>query len=151
VGAGSDGNLKISPKNLDFGTITVGFSKTLHVQITNSSSTNLYVEMKMQQTDKKSQTPEMTKILQDCFKFDTPKGIINAKSKKKVSIIFKPTVRFDFNVNLVCISKEKISKDLAATLSSTHKRGEIQQEKASINIHANGDYPLLRFTDIRND
>jgi hypothetical protein len=31
IGAGSDGILSISPKDLDFGTITVGFSKTLSV------------------------------------------------------------------------------------------------------------------------
>ena len=31
IGAGSDGILSISPKELDFGTITVGFSKTLSV------------------------------------------------------------------------------------------------------------------------
>jgi hypothetical protein len=29
VGAGSDGLISINPHNLDFGTITVGFSKTL--------------------------------------------------------------------------------------------------------------------------
>jgi hypothetical protein len=29
VGGGSDGKMEISPKSLDFGTITVGFSKTL--------------------------------------------------------------------------------------------------------------------------
>lgn len=31
IGAGSDGVVSISPKDLDFGTITVGFSKTLSV------------------------------------------------------------------------------------------------------------------------
>jgi hypothetical protein len=31
IGAGSDGIITISPKDLDFGTITVGFSKTLSV------------------------------------------------------------------------------------------------------------------------
>lgn len=50
VGAGSDGSIKISPEKLDFGTITVGFSKTMSVVITNSSNCNLYVELKMQQT-----------------------------------------------------------------------------------------------------
>ena len=32
----------------------------------------------------------LTKVLNDNFKFDTPKGIINAKSKKTISITFKP-------------------------------------------------------------
>jgi len=32
---------------LDFGTITVGFSKTLQVLITNKSNCNLFIELKM--------------------------------------------------------------------------------------------------------
>lgn len=47
IGAGSDGVISISPKNLDFGTITVGFSKTLSVQVVNKSNCNLYIELKM--------------------------------------------------------------------------------------------------------
>lgn len=54
IGAGSDGSIKISPEKLDFGTITVGFSKTLSVVITNSSNCNLYVELKMAQANEKS-------------------------------------------------------------------------------------------------
>jgi len=47
IGGGSDGLMAISPKSLDFGTITVGFNKTLQVVITNKSSCNLYIELKM--------------------------------------------------------------------------------------------------------
>lgn len=47
IGAGSDGVITISPKDLDFGTITVGFAKTLSVQVINKSNTNLYVELKV--------------------------------------------------------------------------------------------------------
>ena len=32
----------------------------------------------------------LTKVLGENFHFDTPKGIINAKSKKMISITFKP-------------------------------------------------------------
>jgi len=39
---------------LDFGTITVGFSKTLSVVITNSSNCNLYIELKMAQANETS-------------------------------------------------------------------------------------------------
>ena len=41
-----------SPLKLDFGTITVGFTKTLSVVITNKSKCNLYIELKMMQTSK---------------------------------------------------------------------------------------------------
>ena len=49
IGAGSDGVISISPQDLDFGTITVGFSKTLAVQVINKSNCNLYIELKMSQ------------------------------------------------------------------------------------------------------
>lgn len=42
--------ISISPENLDFGTITVGYTKTLSVTITNKSNCNLYIELKMMQT-----------------------------------------------------------------------------------------------------
>lgn len=48
LGAGNDGSIKISPLNLDFGTITVGFAKTLSVVVTNESNCNLYIELRMQ-------------------------------------------------------------------------------------------------------
>ena len=47
IGAGSDGILSISPKDIDFGTITVGFSKTMSVTVINKSNCNLFIEMKM--------------------------------------------------------------------------------------------------------
>jgi hypothetical protein len=47
VGAGSDGVLSLSPKDIDFGTITVGFSKTMSVTVVNKSNCNLYIELKM--------------------------------------------------------------------------------------------------------
>lgn len=43
--------ISINPENLDFGTITVGYTKTLSVTITNKSNCNLYIELKMMQTN----------------------------------------------------------------------------------------------------
>ncbi len=62
IGAGSDGIMSIRPKSLDFGTITVGFSKTLSVVVVNKSNCNLYVELKMSQKieeDTKERRPEI--------------------------------------------------------------------------------------------
>lgn len=119
IGAGSDGVISISPKDLDFGTITVGFSKTLSVVVMNKSNCNLYIELKMAQkidedsgSTRKAELPQMTKILEECFKFDHPKGLINARSKKKVNITFKPTLRFDFDIHLVCLAREKPAKEI---------------------------------------
>lgn len=54
----------------------------------------------------------LTKVLGENFHFDTPKGIINAKSKKMISITFKPQLRFDFDINMVCIARERMDKEV---------------------------------------
>ena len=119
IGAGSDGKINISPSNIDFGTITVGFSKTLSVTITNKSNANVFIELKMMQS-RGSATEESThrvqEILNECFQFDNHKGVVNAKSKKKVYITFKPSCRFEFDTSLVCIAREKMSKELSQSL-----------------------------------
>jgi len=164
LGAGADGMISISPENLDFGTITVGYTKTLSVTITNKSDTNLYIELKMMQTadaihsENGDQDPaQVQRILNTCFKFDNHKGVVNAKSKKKVNITFKPNQRFNFETNLVCFSSDKMTKDLSTSIKLQTVQKVIkkpvsgQVEKAQIKIHCKGDYPLLRFTDVRND
>lgn len=162
IGAGADGMIAISPENLDFGTITVGYSKTLSVTISNKSNTNLYIELKMMQTANSGaksgeEGAQVQKILNNCFKFDNHKGIVNAKSKKKVNITFKPNLRFEFDTTLVCVASEKMTKDLSASIKLQTAQGNIKKpvaghiEKASILIRCKGDYPLLRFTDVRND
>lgn len=98
----------------------------------------------------------MQKILNECFKFDHKKGIVNAKSKMKVNITFKPSCRFQFETTLVCVAREKMSKDLqqSIVLQKTRSGEKVAPqivEKASISIKCKGDYPLLRFTDVRND
>lgn len=55
---------------------------------------------------------KLSKVLSENFQFDTPRGIINAKSKKTINITFKPQLRFDFDINLVCIARERMDKEL---------------------------------------
>ena len=146
IGAGSDGVLSLSPKDIDFGTITVGFAKTMAVTVVNKSTCNLYIELKMVQKEEDEALPLMKKVLQECFRFDQPKGLLNAKSKKKVNITFKPNLRFNFDVSLVCVAREKMAKELPAK-----GKPEAVVEKSFIGIRAVGDYPLLRVTDARNE
>jgi ribosome-binding factor A len=60
----------------------------------------------------------MSKILDECFKFDHSKGLINSKTKKKINITFKPTLRFDFDIHLVCVAKEKPTKEVETLKNS---------------------------------
>jgi len=75
---------------------------------------------------------------------------LNARSKKKVNITFKPTLRFNFDINLVCVAREKLAKELPLNATKTQKAENII-EKSFIKIKAVGDYPLLRVTDVRNE
>jgi hypothetical protein len=155
IGAGSDGVLSLNPKDLDFGTITVGFAKTLSVTVINKSNCNLFIELKTAQRVEEDGTiaketeavPLMKKILKECFKFDQPKGLINARSKKQVNITFKPTLRFNFDINLVCVAREKMAKEIP----TKNAKPETIIEKSFIKVKAMGDYPLLRVTDVRNE
>jgi len=63
VGAGSDGGVAILPKLLDFGTITVGFNKTLQFIVSNNSSCNLFIRLKMVPINPNAD-PEKAKIIQ---------------------------------------------------------------------------------------
>lgn len=56
----------------------------------------------------------------------------------------------------MCVAKEKMSKELAAQIKMQKTQaGEKYQvnfeEKSAIKIKCKGDYPMLRFTDVRND
>lgn len=114
IGRGSDGVLQMQPQNVDFGTITVGFNKTMQATVFNRSNCNIFIELKMAPKNEKQggkskysrdEMNTLTKVLNENFKFDTPKGIINAKSKKTINITFTPQLRFDFDINLVCIAR----------------------------------------------
>lgn len=98
---------------------------------------------------------QLTKILNENFNFDTPKGIINAKSKKMISITFKPQLRFNFDINMVCIAKEKMDREVSNKVMGhsgpAARHQEAYVEKSFITVCAKGDYPLLRFEDVRND
>ena len=68
---------------------------------------------------------DIQKILKECFRFDHKKGIVNGKSKMKVNITFKPSCRFQFETNLVFVPREKMSKELSASIKTMKaKNGE---------------------------
>ena len=93
----------------------------------------------------------LTNVLNQNFHFDTPSGIINAKSKKTISITFKPQLRFNFDINLVCVAKEHMDKQVKNSVSLNQGYQSKVIEKNFITVQAKGDYPLIRFEDVRND
>ena len=137
----------------------MGEARTLSITLTNQASCNLFIELQMQASESSTEAgqsaDDVNKILSECFRFDHKRGIVNGKSKMKVNITFKPSCRFQFETTLVCVAREKMPKDLQAqvkqsrSLKTNAPKG--MEEKASIQIKCKGDYPLLRFTDVRND
>jgi hypothetical protein len=150
-GVGNDGDLSIKPSKLDFDTVTVGFSKILSLTVINKSKTNLYIDFHLDQIDvdhsDEAEQERISKIVQENFKFDFKQGIVPALSKKQVKITFKPSLRFDYNIKLSCNAREKPIEHLRETI----RNDTFLCQKYNINIMARGDYPLLRFADIRND
>jgi len=89
----------------------------LSIVLTNSASCNMFVDLMMQAQEnegQKQQGEDVQKILNECFRFDHKKGIVNGKSKMKVNITFKPSCRFQFETTLVCVAREKMAKELTA-------------------------------------
>ena len=160
IGRGSDGTIQLQPQNVEFGTITVGFNKVMQFTIFNRSNCNMFVELKMvPKQEKNGETSKytsdelstLTKVLAENFEFDIPKGIVNAKSKKTIQITFKPQLRFDFDINLVCIAKQRLDKEVAAGVAMNQTFQDKSIEKSFITVKAQGDYPLIRFEDVRNE
>ena len=89
------------------------------------------------------------------FRFDSSKGLVNAKSKKKLQLTFKPTGRYDFATQLICESREFMTKELSKEVEYKTQRkifnppGKVQ--KCAIHVKCMGDYPLVRVTDVRNE
>jgi hypothetical protein len=151
VGAGNDGSLSIKPDLLNFSTVTVGFNKNLSLIVINKSKTNLYIDFDLQQTNTENMSEEekvrIHQIVKNNFNFDFKEGIVPALSKRKVKINFKPSWRYDFDIKLLCNCREKPIDDLTKTITPN----TFFSQKFNIHILAKGDYPLLRFADIRND
>ena len=61
--------------------------------------------------------------------------MVNAKSKKTIAITFKPQLRFDFDINQICIARTRIDKDVVpgATLQNFEEKAV---EKSVITVQA---------------
>ncbi|KAL4441714.1 hypothetical protein ABPG74_008711 [Tetrahymena malaccensis] len=80
------------------------------------------------------------------FKLDFTEGIISANSKIDIGIVFCPNQVNFFNMKLEVIATEYNPK---ASIVRSQKRQFIQ--KTYLKIKANGNYPLLKIIDVRND
>ena len=144
-GKGSDGILNIQPQEINFGTVKAGFHKKLSFSIFNPTITNFYIKLLPQyKNDNLNNNPTSA---EDDISFDFLEGMVNSFCKKEVNVTFKPCTRasIDFEVHIY-------------TTSNSNKREEVKNEipipeekKCSLRITGQGDYPLIRIVDIRNN
>ena len=141
-GTGSNGNLSITPKELDFGTVKVGFHKKLSFSIYNPTITNFYIKIKTKNLNGKI-------IEVKDFKFDFIEGIINSYCKKEISLIFSPKTRefIEFYINIYSSDTINPNQLYLNQEKIVHKENEL---KGQIYIKAKGDFPLIKIVDIRN-
>ena len=52
---------------------------------------------------------------------------------------------------MVCVARERMDKDVQSNVTQAKNYQEQAAEKSFISVQAKGDYPLLRFEDVRND
>ena len=86
VGEGGDGELELSPKNYNFGIIKVNFVKNGKFQLVNNSNITFNIRIDLELEGNYSE--KNRKFYKNFFKLDFKKGIIPAKSKKEINIIF---------------------------------------------------------------
>lgn len=144
LGRGSDGNLTLSPTQLEFGTVKVGFHKKLSFSIYNPTITNFYIKIIVD-------TIEDEKKQKDSIQFDFTEGLINSFCKKEVNVTFRPVTRSAVNLHVMVYATEnKGDKETQDLLTQTDFTPE-HSLKCELVIKANGDYPLIKIADIRND
>ena len=175
IGKGSDGELKVEPSVLEFGTVKVGFHKKLFFSIYNPTMTNFYIKLEPQKQEyiaENGNTEEVSNI-NDIINFDFKEGLINSFCKKDVSVLFKPINRYlvKMKVNIFAMEhqdsktlkknnteqsmedkNQKNSKDKDSNqIEKMEEKPEIKSLKCELLLTANGDYPLIRIADVRNN
>jgi hypothetical protein len=155
IGSGADGLLKVDPLVLDFGTVKVGFQEKKSFSIFNTSMCNFYVQLQFPDDN-----PDM---FNNIFHFDFKEGLIHSLCKKTISITYNPNTRFQVDFRIVVYAVEhkdeesmrKNASDEYKTIKNKSGLNDLQilnkVEKASIRIIANGNYPLIRIVDVRNN
>ena len=127
---------------------------TLH----NKSKANVYVELNMVSKNGEALDEAMVKKQ---FKYEFINGVINAHSKKVITITFEPITRNEFDILLLCVAKDKPSTNPDEANSQNAKNSNLAltqdeidnmiRQKAACELNAKGDFPLIMLMDIRNE
>ena len=159
IGKGSDGDLRLEPSLLEFGTVKVGFLKKLSFSIYNPTMTNFYITLepeKKEYIDENGGNMDGIENINDIVTFDFKEGLINSFCKKEVQVLFKPINRYFVKMKVNVYATEHQTKKGLQNItkeneSSNEDKNEIRSLKCELTLTANGDYPLIRIADVRNN
>ena len=167
LGRGSNGELRIEPEKLEFGTVKVGFHKKMFFSIYNPTITNFYIRLEPDFTgnitlteDKNLKNPNRQR---SDISFDFMEGLLNSFCKKDISIQFEPKTResLSFKINVYATDNTSRNKELlqSGKNKNLYDNNENDKEdfnykeelKCTIEVNAKGDYPLIKIVDVRNN
>ena len=163
IGKGSDGDLRLEPSLLEFGTVKVGFHKKLSFSIYNPTMTNFYIRLepeKKEYIDENGGNMEGIENINDIITFDFKEGLINSFCKKEVQVLFKPINRYFVKMKVNVFATEhqttKYYQNFPKENESSNNEekqddSKIKSLKCELTLTANGDYPLIRIADVRNN
>ena len=137
IGKGSDGNLRLEPSLLEFGTVKVGFHKKLSFSIYNPTMTNFYIILepeKKEYIDENGGNMEGIENINDVITFDFKEGLINSFCKKEVQVLFKPINRYlvKMKVNVYAIEHQDLKDIENNTKENELLKDENQIENSKI-------------------
>ena len=168
LGRGSDGELRIEPERLEFGTVKVGFHKKMFFSIYNPTITNFYIRIEPDFSgnitlteDKNVKNPN--KFRSD-ISFDFMEGLLNSFCKKDISVQFDPTTRanLSFKINVYATDNTSRNKELISSENKNKNNNNDLNEnekdllppeelKCTLEVNAKGDFPLIKIVDVRNN
>ena len=162
IGKGSDGDLRLEPSLLEFGTVKVGFHKKLSFSIYNPTMTNFYIRLepeKKEYIDENGGNMEGIENINDIITFDFKEGLINSFCKKEVQVLFKPINRYFVKMKVNVFATEhqttkyyqNFPKENESNNEEKQDDSKIKSLKCELTLTANGDYPLIRIADVRNN
>ena len=149
LGRGSNGDIRIEPSQLEFGTVKVGFHKKMSFSIYNPTITNFYIKI-IPEKDENNKND-----CSDMISFDFTEGLLNSFCKKDINVNFNPKSRssLDLKVNIYASDNTFVPNTTTTqTNGNANQEYEKHQElKCVLLIKANGDYPLIKIVDLRNN
>ena len=178
LGRGSDGQLEIKPKKLEFGTVKVGFHKKMFFSIYNPTITNFYIRLEPDYSGNYALTEDKGSLItsknnnkkRSDVSFDFMEGLLNSFCKKEINVTFEPKTRasISFKLNVYATDNTSRSKAIISREKNDFNENENNYEaikendnneiafnkeelKCTLEITAKGDYPLIKIVDVRNN